>query len=172
MQPEKTNVVDFYDIKPHTLATKEEAESFKVDANKNLVDSATGRLLNSVEVGALRKKFFTREYPKVKGCGHVAIPNHAPSHQNCAECWGAYFVGHPEIVQETLVAFKSFGEAEGKKLLTNVHGRKWVKYFMEFILEFIRQQQVLKAIAESAENPKGFNDDLAAKEDFTPQEAA
>lgn len=126
------------EAKRHTLATPEEAQ--QVTANIQ-----AGKKHTAVELGQLRRKFFTREFPRIKTCGHKYIPNTAP-HGKCEACWHAYFIGTEGLLTKTLQIVAEKG-AEGTAQLTATYGTKWVKALDRFITKAL----AAKALADSAE---------------------
>lgn len=130
------------DIKPHTMTTKEEVESVQ----KALTDGAK---LDPIKLGELRRKFFTREYPTLKACGHKFVPGNVPR-TNCPQCWHAYFIDSEQLLKDTLECLKTVGEEGGFIALTNTNGKKWVKNFQRFIGFLIAQRALNAQAAQSA----------------------
>jgi hypothetical protein len=121
--PEALNL-QLVDAKPHTLATPEET-------NQMAADIQAGKNFNSIELGQLRRKFFTREFPRVKACGHKFIPN-APPHDKCQTCWQTYFTTTNGLLVKAL-QIVSEDVVKGREQLTNTFGTKWVKALDRFV---------------------------------------
>jgi hypothetical protein len=133
------------DINPRTLATKEEVETVQQELT-------AGVKYHPAKLGELRRKFFTREYPKVKTCGHQFVPGNQPR-TNCPDCWHAYFVDSEKLLKDTLEVLHKVGEEGGMIALTNINGKKWVKHFQRFIAFLVAYQANAQAaqavVAES-----------------------
>lgn len=80
------------------------------------------------EAGKLNRKFFTREWGKVKACGHKFHPTDEP-HTKCVHCWEAYFMAQEGI----RIGVDSIVRSFGMKKLVDVKGERFVKMYNRFI---------------------------------------
>lgn len=125
------------------MSTPDEAENTR----KRLQEGKVGR----EEMGEVRRKYFTREYPRVKECGHKFVPGNLP-HSGCEHCWFTYFVDNEQLLKQTLDIMHKVGEEAGLKALTGIHGKQWVREFKKFVTTLAMIRNLDAAAAQALVN--------------------
>jgi hypothetical protein len=81
------------------------------------------------EIGKLRRQYITKVHDTVVACGHKFHPTAMPKHQNCFDCWEAYFAIHTGMV----AAAQSIVTAFGFEQLVKCNGVKFGKHYRAFV---------------------------------------
>jgi hypothetical protein len=102
------------------------APEIKVD-NVTVTESSAPPMTRA-EYGKLRRKYFTKEFGKVKACGDKFHPTDEP-HTNCESCWQAYFMLQDGIRNGVESVVRSFGIQQLKK----VRGDNFTKMYVRFV---------------------------------------
>jgi hypothetical protein len=81
------------------------------------------------EIGQMRRRYVTIVNSTVKACGHpVKFDQTTQPHNNCIECWSAYFLTAIDLEGVHVVLTK-----QGVRALIAQRGAKFVKMFRGFL---------------------------------------
>lgn len=96
---------------------------------------------------AMMRAEFTVRRPVVKSCGHK-LDIHFDPHNNCPDCWFAYFNNNKSMTE---IADECWTQA-GRDVLTRARGKKFVRNFLMFMSTIARFHR--EAAAAEAEKAK------------------
>lgn len=86
------------------------------------------RQITKVELGRLKRAYFTKQHGTVKACGHRFDPSRTPRMTNCSDCWEAYF----QTAVDTAAIHDDLLKG-GPALLTKKYGKTFTKEFGRFL---------------------------------------
>lgn len=98
-------------------------------ANVSLKESSVStETYSRSEIGKMRRRYFTKEFGKVRVCGHKFHPTDEP-HTSCASCWEAYFMLQEGVRKGVEAIIRSFDI----KQLIKARGNKFAKMYQRFV---------------------------------------
>ena len=124
-----------------------------IDSTGTLIEEATPApdpvipKITRAQIGKIRKQHITVQHSRVVGCGHRLDLKRQPRHNNCENCWWAWFQNNGEMVKTADEAFQS-GHPE---IIVMLQGNKFYKNFLKFMATVARLEAQMKPQEESNE---------------------